>query len=170
MYRSKVCVQEFWCIVSGLDIQPEQSDYDNPARKKKKAVPKCVFHVARYDDSCTVFFVELVPIYGSLVKTSHSESDNIGSNLAGCHSAWHYFSSYQTRGMAFAPLACTSFGQQAPEMRETKLPMIVADRAAQRVVSLPGFSLPAAADLPGVVDEHAPLLQLYQRRRQRLFR
>ena len=48
--------------------------------------------------------------------------------------------------------------------------MIVADRAAQRVVSLPDFSLPATADLPGVVDEHAPLLQLYQRRRQRYFR
>ena len=47
---------------------------------------------------------------------------------------------------------------------------IVADRAAQRVVSLPDFSLPAAADLPGVVDEHASLLQLYQRRRQRFFR
>ena len=47
---------------------------------------------------------------------------------------------------------------------------IVADRAAQRVVSLPDFSLPTAADLPGVVDEHASLLQLYQRRRQRFFR
>ena len=33
------------------------------------------------------------------------------------------------------------------------------------VVSLPDFSLPAAADLPGVVDEHASLLQVYQRRR-----
>ena len=37
------------------------------------------------------------------------------------------------------------------------------------VVSLPDFSLPAAADLPGVVDEHASLLHLYQRRRQRCF-
>ena len=46
----------------------------------------------------------------------------------------------------------------------------MADRAAQRVVSLPGFSLPAAADLPGVVDERGSLLQLYQRRRQRFFR
>ena len=79
-----------------------------------------------------------------------------------------YFSSYQTRGMAFAPLACNSFGQQAPEM--LRYQWIVADRAAQRVVSLPDFSLPAAADLPGVVDEHASLLHLYQRRRQRFFR
>ena len=79
-----------------------------------------------------------------------------------------YFSSYQTRGMAFAPLACISFGQQAPEL--LRYQWIVADRAAQRVVSSPDFSLPAAADLPGVVDEHASLLQLYQRRRQRFFR
>ena len=86
-----------------------------------------------------------------------------------------YFSSYQTRGMAFAPLACNSFGQQAPEM--LRYQWIVADRAAKRVVSLPDFSLPAAADLPGlygpgVVDElheHASLLQLYQRCRQRFF-
>ena len=70
--------------------------------------------------------------------------------------------------MPFAPLACNSFGQQAPEMLGYQ--WIVADRAAQRVVSLPDFSLPAAADLPGVVDEHASLLQLYQRRSQRFFR
>ena len=43
------------------------------------------------------------------------------------------------------------------------------DRAAQRVVSFPDFSLPAAADLPGVADEHASLLQLYQRRSQCFF-
>ena len=70
--------------------------------------------------------------------------------------------------MAFAPLACNSFGQKAPEM--LRYQWIVADRAAQSVVSLPDFSLPAAADLPGVVDEHASLLHLYQRRRQRFFR
>ena len=79
-----------------------------------------------------------------------------------------HFSSYQTRGMALAPLACNSFGQQAPKM--LRYQWIVADRTAQRVVSLPDFSLPAAADLPGVVDEHASLLQLYQRRSQRFFR
>ena len=79
-----------------------------------------------------------------------------------------YFSSYQTRGMAFAPLACNSFGQQAPEM--LRYQWIVADRAAQRVLSLPDFSLPAAADLPGVLDKHASLLQLYQRCSQQFFR
>ena len=30
MYRSKVCVQEFLYFVSGLDIQLEQSENDNP--------------------------------------------------------------------------------------------------------------------------------------------
>ena len=39
MYRSKVCVQEFLYFVPGLDIQPEQSDNDNPALKK--AVADC---------------------------------------------------------------------------------------------------------------------------------
>ena len=34
MYQSKVCIQEFWYIMSGLDIQPEQSKNDNPASKK----------------------------------------------------------------------------------------------------------------------------------------
>ena len=34
MYQSKVCVQEFWYFVSGLDIQLEQSNYNSPARKK----------------------------------------------------------------------------------------------------------------------------------------
>ena len=79
-----------------------------------------------------------------------------------------YFTSYQTRGMAFAQVACNSYGQQATEMLRHH--WIVADRAAQQVVSLPDFSFPAAADLPGVVDEHASLLQLYQRRRRRFFR
>ena len=70
--------------------------------------------------------------------------------------------------MAFAPLACNSCGQQAPEVLRNQ--RTVADRAAQRVVSLPNFSLPAAAHLPGVVEEHASLLKLYQRRHQRFFR
>ena len=32
--RSKVCVQEFWYFVSGLDIQLEQSENDSPVCKK----------------------------------------------------------------------------------------------------------------------------------------
>ena len=39
MYRSKVCVQEFWYFVPGLDIQPEISENDNPVYKK--AVARC---------------------------------------------------------------------------------------------------------------------------------
>ena len=39
MYQSKVCVQEFWYFMPGLDIQPEQSEDDNPA--SKKAVAGC---------------------------------------------------------------------------------------------------------------------------------
>ena len=37
MYQSKVRVQEFWYFVPGLDIQPELSEHDNPARKKAVA-------------------------------------------------------------------------------------------------------------------------------------
>ena len=33
MYRSKVCVQEFWYFVPGLDIQPEQSKNNNTAKE-----------------------------------------------------------------------------------------------------------------------------------------
>ena len=29
MYRSKVCIQEFWYFVSGLDIQLEKSEYES---------------------------------------------------------------------------------------------------------------------------------------------
>ena len=34
MYRSKVCVQQFKYFVSALDIQLEQSEIDDPVRKK----------------------------------------------------------------------------------------------------------------------------------------
>ena len=72
--------------------------------------------------------------------------------------------------MAFVQLACNSFGQQAPEMLQYQ--WIVADQAAQRVVSLPDFSLSAlaAADLPGVIDKHAPQLHLDQLSSQLFFR
>ena len=79
-----------------------------------------------------------------------------------------YLEDYNNQGMAFAPLACNSFGQQAPEL--LRYQWIVADRAAQRAVSLPDFRLPDAAALPGVVDEHSSLLAQYKRRRQSFFR
>ena len=81
MYRSTVWVQEFWYIVSGgsgLDIQPEQSENDNPARKKK------LFQVAKNDDSCTLLFIITIRIYGSVVKASRSESGKMSSILAVC--------------------------------------------------------------------------------------
>ena len=34
MSQSKVCVQEFWYFVSGLDIQVEKSEYYSPVRQK----------------------------------------------------------------------------------------------------------------------------------------
>ena len=54
MYRSKVCAQEFWYFVPGLDIQLEQSENDNPALKK--AVPCCetrqvIYHFFLFTDT-----------------------------------------------------------------------------------------------------------------------
>ena len=37
MYQLKVCVQEFWYCVPGLDIQPELSEIVNSACKKAVA-------------------------------------------------------------------------------------------------------------------------------------
>ena len=37
MYQSKLCVQEFRHIMPGLNIQPEQSENNNPARNKEDA-------------------------------------------------------------------------------------------------------------------------------------
>ena len=64
MYLSTVCIQEFWYIMSGLDIQPEQSDNNNSA--SKQVVPDTI-------DSCTFFFSRLIWTYGLVVKVSHSE-------------------------------------------------------------------------------------------------
>ena len=53
MYRSKVCVQEFWYVVPGLDIQPELSKNDIPACKKAVAGCKTlqvIYHfLSRFD-------------------------------------------------------------------------------------------------------------------------
>ena len=75
-----------------------------------------------------------------------------------------YRSDYNAQGMAFAPLACNSFGQQAPEL--LRYQWVVADRAAQRYVSLPNFSLPLTAEQPGNVDDHTSLLHKYKRYRR----
>ena len=62
MYQSKVCVQEFWYIVSCLDIQLEQSENNSLVCKKNP------LQVAKYDESYTVFFVEWVRTNGLVVK------------------------------------------------------------------------------------------------------
>ena len=67
--------------------------------------------------------------------------------------------------MAFATLACNSFGQQAPEM--LNLPM---DSGRSSCTRGSVITLPAAAYLPGVVDENSSQLKLYQRRRRRCYR
>jgi len=75
-----------------------------------------------------------------------------------------YLSDYNAQGMAFAPLACNSFGQQAPEL--LRYQWVVADRAAQRYVSLPNFSLPLSAEQPGNIDDHTSLLHKYKHYRR----
>ena len=83
-----------------------------------------------------------------------------------------YLHSYQIRGMGLRSTYLQLFWTTSPRNAASQLQYqgIGAYRAAQRVVSLPDFSLPAAADLPGVVDKHTSLLQLYQRCSQRFFR
>ena len=83
MYGSKVCVQDFWYFVSGLDIQLEQSENHNPACKKTV----CQFQVARYDESCTIFFNKF-GMNSWVVKVSHIESGDMGSILAECRNLW----------------------------------------------------------------------------------
>ena len=72
MYRSKVCSQEFWYFVSGLDIQLEQSEYDSDVPKKNR------LQVAKYDDSYKVFFESLIRTKGTIVKVSWSEFEDLG--------------------------------------------------------------------------------------------
>ena len=91
MYRSKVCVQEFWYFVPGLDIQLEQSENNSPICKKNR------LQVAKYNKSHTGYFKSMIRIYGVAVKVCHRESVDLGSIpdeywnallLLG-HFAWH---------------------------------------------------------------------------------
>ena len=75
-----------------------------------------------------------------------------------------YQSDYNNLGMAFAPLACNSFGQQAPDL--LRYQWVVADTAAQRVVAVPSFSLPTPALDSGIPEEAAPQIQTFKRLRQ----
>ena len=73
MYRSKVCVREFSYFVSGLDIQLEKSEYNSPVRKKNR------LQMAKYDESYTVFFQQLIRTNGLVVKTGCRGFGNLGS-------------------------------------------------------------------------------------------
>ena len=77
MYRSKVCVQKFWYIVSGLDIQLENSEDDNPARKKSGSS-------LRKQRFIYPFFGKLRRIYGTVVKVGLNELGDMGSMAARC--------------------------------------------------------------------------------------
>ena len=46
MYQSKVCVQEFWYFVPGLDIQPEQSKQSVFPTEKKWYITRNVLQRA----------------------------------------------------------------------------------------------------------------------------
>ena len=83
MYRSKVCVQEFWYCVPGLDIQAVMN-----LRPIQDENPSTTFlyelQVAKYDESYTVFFMESRRIYDLLVKMSSRKSGYMGSILEKC--------------------------------------------------------------------------------------
>ena len=73
MYRAKVCSQEFWSLLSGLDIQLEQSKNDNPAKNQ--------FKVARYDNFTNhknVFYCIQIHICGLVMKATCSELGDMG--------------------------------------------------------------------------------------------
>ena len=71
MYWIKVCCQEFWSILPGLNIRFEQSKYENPAQWLHV---KNWFKVARYDKSYTCFLGWWIQTSGLVAKASCSES------------------------------------------------------------------------------------------------
>ena len=58
--------------MSGLDIQLEKSEYYSPVCKK--SVARCKIQQIIYH-----FFMQLIPIYGLVVKTGCREYDDMGS-------------------------------------------------------------------------------------------
>ena len=74
MYWPNVCIQGFWYIMSGLqvDIKPGQSKNNNSACKKAVLCCKIIIIILqRYNNSYTIFSWT----YGSVVTVSSSESD-----------------------------------------------------------------------------------------------
>ena len=66
MYKAITCINERFTVVSGFDIQLEQSKDDNAARKNR-------VKFARYNESYP-FFDLSIRSHGSVVKASRSES------------------------------------------------------------------------------------------------
>ena len=63
--QSKVCSQEFWYILFGLDIQLEESETILHAKNQ--------FKVAKYDESYTVLFNRSIQTHNFVAKVSHIE-------------------------------------------------------------------------------------------------
>ena len=77
MYWSKVCVQQFWYFVSGLDIQSELSENDSPVRKKIGC---------RWQNmtSHIHFSKQFIQTNGLVVKASSKLSGHLGFIPVGC--------------------------------------------------------------------------------------
>ena len=76
IYQFRVLLRstvKFW-----LDIQDEK------IRVRQSCTPKNQLHVAKNDESYTVFFEQLIRTYGLVVKVSCRESGDIGSILDEC--------------------------------------------------------------------------------------
>ena len=66
--------------------------------------------------------------------------------------------------MVLAPLAYYLISPQGPDLLHYHL--LFAYCAAKRVVSIPTFSIPASALLPGLVDDASPQIKTFERLRQ----
>ena len=62
MYQTKVCLQEFWYFVSGLDIQLEQSEKNNPVCRGCRLL--------NTTSHALLFFGEMIWTSGLVVKVS----------------------------------------------------------------------------------------------------
>ena len=78
MYRSQVCVEEFWYFVPGIDIQVEESENDNPALQKAYGANS---PVSKQVNSYAIFFYRLTRTYVLVVKVIHRKFGGSGSNF-----------------------------------------------------------------------------------------
>ena len=79
---STVCSQEFWYILSGLDIQLEQSENEDPAHKK--LVQGCKTLRVTYSFS----LARRLQTHGSVENASCSEHGNMNLSSTRC---WNFF-------------------------------------------------------------------------------